>query len=552
MIKHFVAILFVIVMSFWAIKPLLSDGYFPMHDDTQIARVVVMGRALQNGQFPVRWVTGLGYGLGYPIYNFYGPLPYYFGGILNAIGVNGLMSTKIMFGTGIILAAVFMYILGTRISGIFFGIVTAILYQYAPYHAVEIYVRGAVGEMWAYAFIPLIACGLLLLKKSKIHGSIIGGIGLAATILSHTLMGYVTTIIVILVIGLWSIWKKYISKQNCEIIGYGVLIVGLSISAFFWIPAISEMHYTNVSGQVSSTSDFHDHFVCINELWDSPWGFAGSAPGCIDGMSFRLGKIYVILSALSILAFFGLYRKTDKTNLNVFIWAFPLSILSLYLMLSQSVWIWEIIPGMKYLQYPWRFLSITMLCLALISASLLRFVKSNILYFVSGLIMCGVTILIEAKLFNPQYLYSKPYSDFESRSEIDFRVSKISDEYLPPNIIKPKIVNDINQPLISSVSPINISYLTNTETDVQASIPPGAHQILFRQAYFPGWIYKINGKIVKPQIQSGLPKIDLPESQESVRFEAKFSDTPVRIAGNLLSLVSFIIILYIYVKKANS
>ncbi|KKR71564.1 MAG: hypothetical protein UU15_C0048G0007, partial [Candidatus Levybacteria bacterium GW2011_GWC2_40_7] len=109
--KKVIGLIFVIILSFWSVKSLIERGYFPMHDDTQVARVVVMGKALRNGQFPVRWVSDLGYGYGYPLYNFYGPLPYYFGGSLYALGVDSVMATKWMFGIGTVLAAVTMYFL---------------------------------------------------------------------------------------------------------------------------------------------------------------------------------------------------------------------------------------------------------------------------------------------------------------------------------------------------------------------------------------------------------------------------------------------------------
>jgi hypothetical protein len=71
--KHIITLIFILILLFWSVKPLFSSGYFTMHDDAQVGRVVAMGQALRDGQFPVRWVNYLGYGYGYPIFNFYGP-----------------------------------------------------------------------------------------------------------------------------------------------------------------------------------------------------------------------------------------------------------------------------------------------------------------------------------------------------------------------------------------------------------------------------------------------------------------------------------------------
>ena len=85
------------ILSIFAISPLLSPGFFPMHDDTQVARIFEMAKSLSDGMFPVRWVEDLGYGAGYPIFNFYSVLPYYAGGILTVLGISALESTKLVF-----------------------------------------------------------------------------------------------------------------------------------------------------------------------------------------------------------------------------------------------------------------------------------------------------------------------------------------------------------------------------------------------------------------------------------------------------------------------
>ncbi len=146
--KHY-GLFIVLILSFWAIHPLFISGFFPMHDDTQVARVFEMGKMLERGMFPVRWVPDLGYGYGYPIFNFYAPLAYYIGGFFMFLGFDALLATKIMMALGVILAGIFMYLLTREFFGELGGIVAGLFYIYAPYHAVDIYVRGDVAEFWA-------------------------------------------------------------------------------------------------------------------------------------------------------------------------------------------------------------------------------------------------------------------------------------------------------------------------------------------------------------------------------------------------------------------
>ena len=86
----------ILVFSLVAILPLFHAGFFPIHDNTQVARVYEMTKGLSDGMFPVRWSQGLGYGFGYPIFNFYDPLSYYAGGLMGLFGVDALSSTKLI------------------------------------------------------------------------------------------------------------------------------------------------------------------------------------------------------------------------------------------------------------------------------------------------------------------------------------------------------------------------------------------------------------------------------------------------------------------------
>ena len=159
-LKFFLPLVIIMFLSYWAIAPFFSSGFFPMHDDTQGARVFEMHKALVDGMFPVRWSADLGDGDGFPIFNFYTPLASYIGAIVQLIGFDALIATKIMMASGLVLAAITMYYFAKEFWGKLGGIVSAVLYLYAPYHSVNTYVRGAVAELWAYAFVPVAFYGL--------------------------------------------------------------------------------------------------------------------------------------------------------------------------------------------------------------------------------------------------------------------------------------------------------------------------------------------------------------------------------------------------------
>jgi len=556
--KKLLGLLIVIFLSFWLIRPLLSNGYFPMHDDTQVARVVVMGKALREGQFPVRWVSDLGYGFGYPIFNFYGPLPYYIGGGLYALGVDSVVATKLMFGIGIILASVTIYLLLEKVFGKISAIVGSIAFSYAPYHAVDIYVRGAVGEYWAIAFLPLLVLGFVLLskKKQRLLGILVGAIGLFGVIFSHTILGYLTTGIVVVSILIFLGIRVVQKKMNIVniLMPVSILVLGLSLSAFFWIPAFSEMKYTGVSSMITgATTGFFDHFVCVGQLWNSPWGFGGSAPGCIDGMSFKLGKPEIILAILGIGGWLFLLFKKKQSKAIIFMdGSVALFIVSLVGVLSISQSIWSMIPFYSFIQYPWRLLSYTIVCLGCLGAFFVTLIQRPVFRLVFALIAIGLCIGVNAKLFQPHYLYARDSSEFETPTELRYRISKISDEYLPAGIPKPSRPEDIVHGLVKGDS-INVTILKDTDTSVEVEVESSKiQQIQIQKAYFPGWKYQINGKDVIPKIARGLPSMIVSEGKSLV--EMRFTNTPIRTVGNVISVISILLMagILIYDKKTNS
>lgn len=548
--------LFIIVMlaliTLGAIQPLVGSGFFPMHDDTQAARVLVMKNALSEGQFPVRWVADLGYGYGYPLFNFYGPLPYYIGAALVLVGVPLLVATKLVFIVGIVLLSISTFCLVSVVWGTAAGLLAATLALYGPYHAVQIYVRGAVGEFWASAFIPFIILGIIQMTKGPTRkgGIVIGSVALSATILSHTLSGYVTVLLLLIGEGVYWLIRAVRTSFDGQLFRSHIMLMllGLGISAFFWIPALFEMQFTSVAGQIGRSADFHNHFVCPAQLWESLWGFGGSIPGCVDGLSFKLGKLHIVIAGIGLLIWMRM-KKTQRKGLSTI--AICLLLWSLFLATSASEWFWEHVPGLRYVQYPWRFLSGATLSLALLSGAM-GTIKPKLIRWIVVSLCIVVVIMVNAKWFRPKYLYVRDAKEFETTQELRFRVSKISDEYLPPSIDRPTSVDNVIVDTIALKSGLVVTRVVDTATYARFLVSANAASgVMISRAYFPGWHYAVNTKPVRPLLEHGLPSVPVLAGVSIV--EMRFSDTPVRTVANILSLASSIalVIFYVKTKKTN-
>jgi len=555
-IKKIIPFVFVIILSLWAVKPFFAPGFFPMHDDTQVARVYEMNKSLSDGMFPVRWVSDLGYGYGYPIFNFYAPLAYYIGGFFNYLGFDSLVSTKIMMVLGILLAGIFMYVLASWLFGKIGGIIAALFYTYAPYHAVDIYVRGDVAEFWAYAFIPLLFYGLLMIyEKSKWGFVVIGAIAYAGIILSHNLTAMMATPFLLIITAVYCYMAYRNKKMPTVYYLLSTIFLGLLLSAFYWVPALLEMHYTNVFSQIGGGADFRDHFVCINQLWQSPWGFGGSTSGCADGLSFKIGKLHMILSFIGITGLIWIWfssKKKDffinpkKHNDKIFftlLSVFGLLISSI-LTLGISKFTWENISLMAFFQYPWRFL----LLVSFFSSILAGFSvwvfekkieksKPNKSFFYMGVsVLIFILFYVNAELFVPQTIVNKTNSDYTNLENLKWTMSKISDEYMPKGFNKPTIQKDIvNEKLVLNPSDAKILYQKQNSQGITAVIDVfNKTNLHINMAYFPAWNAFLNRqKINVTPLKNGMNVI-LPEGRHNLSID--FMQTPIEKFANAVSL----------------
>lgn len=546
LLRTYGGLLAVVVLSWWAINHLFVPGFFPMHDDTQVVRVAQMTKALLDGHFPVRWVRDLGYGYGYPLFNFYAPLPYYIGAAINLSGFDALTSTKAMMVIGVLLSGAFMYLFAREFFGEVGGIVSALFYVYVPYHAVDIYVRGAVGEFWAIAFTPLAFFGLWKVSRDrKWRWVIVGSFGYAAIILSHNLTAMLVTPLLLMATLLASpkLWHRKLF----------IIFLGLGLSVFYWIPALLEMGYTNVASQIGGGANFRDHFVCLPQLWDSPWGFGGSAPGCTDGLSFKLGKLHFIAAVFVIASTFFLLLKRKQFN-NTYHYSDKIGVIflttaglfiSLFFTLEGSRFIWETISAMAFLQYPWRFLTLSsffssFLAGASIWVFAILFEKKNNLYFFIHLtsgILLFLLLIFHARLFIPQTIIEKSAADYTSEENIAWVTSRISDEYMPRGFEKPRSKEEIVR---KRVSMVNVR--ADKTHEFQFTVTKGEKEnLLVRIAPFPSWQAFIDGKpAVYQPLNNGI-SIAVPRGTHTIRFS--FASTTVERIANGISLVSLLLLI---------
>src|SRR3972149_11835714 len=238
--------IFVFLISLIPLTALMHSGLPLTHDgQDHVARIANFYQNLSEGNLIPRWAANLNWGYGHPILMFLYPLPSYFASLFHFLSFSFIDSLKIVFALGFIASGAAMYLWLKNFLDKYAAFFGAILYMFAPYRFVDLYVRGAIGEHIAFIFPPLICYFLLkIAKDSKFNRFYFTGASLSfvGLILSHNalLLMFLPFII------LYGLYLISVSKNKRLLtISYLLLaILGLGMSFFFLYPAFSEGKYT--------------------------------------------------------------------------------------------------------------------------------------------------------------------------------------------------------------------------------------------------------------------------------------------------------------------
>jgi len=143
----------IIGISILPLTDLLHPGLPVTHDgQDHVARIANFYASLSEGSIVPRWAANLNWGYGHPILMFLYPMPSYVASFIHSVGFSFVDSTKLVFALAFVFSIVFMYVWVSSAWGKAAGLVAAVLYGFAPYRFVDLYVRGAIGEHMAFVF----------------------------------------------------------------------------------------------------------------------------------------------------------------------------------------------------------------------------------------------------------------------------------------------------------------------------------------------------------------------------------------------------------------
>lgn len=545
-------ILLLLIVSFPAVKALLQPGGFTSHDLTHhVIRQISMDKLLSEGQFPPRWSGELNNGFGYPVFLFNYPLPALVGEVFHKMGLpagrQGLGfvdSVKAVLLTSMLVSVFGMYLfLNSLLKDKMAAFLGVLFYLYAPIRFLNVYVSSAVGSALALAIIPFVFWSISLISKGdrRNWGIVIGGLSLALLILAHN----VTALIFLPVIIVFSfVCSRLRSNNNLKDYYRNLglmLILGLGLSAWFWLPAAFEARYIRFE---EIYKDFYkSQLVNIGQLVHSPWGYGLSHPQNPEpgDMSYQLGLVQILVMLMLIFSLF--FRRIRGIREIRVIGGFILGffLLSVFLMLKISSHVWENLPFFSLVQFPLRFSAIAVFCAAIAAALLVKWIR---LRWMTMRSLVFITLLVLVIYANRNHWNINEKFDPGEKYYLNLKTTSTTyGEHLPSwgRVMEREASGKLE--VIGGIGEIRI--IRDKSALVMAEISTtGSAKVRLNQIYFPGWEIKVDGEkkefnYLEKGENYGLPVFSVGSGRHMV--EAQFKNTIDRNLADSITIITVII-----------
>jgi MFS family permease len=455
-----------------------------------------------------------------------------------------------------------MYTFVKRLWGPEAGLVSAVVYTYVPYRLVDIYVRCAFTEFCAFAFFPLILLLFLeLVETGQPRYLALAGLAYAGLILTHIVTAFLFTPLLMAYV-LWLVLRKARSnlRQWLRLSGFplAAAVLALGLSAIFLLPMLAERSHIAQEQWIRATYSYDQHFIYPFQFLSAFWDYGYAVEGPEDTMSLQLGLAAITLTLM--VAVLALRQRTpeQRTQRGTVLFSLAVTLGIILAMLPLSLPLWQLLSVAALVQFPWRLLALTAFTLSVLAGAVVLGVGGEreptsatnpglyILLLVIALASFGYTL--------PEYTELSPRLETPA-APLDFELAH-------PDMVS-MVAYTQEQP---RTTPLVAQYLAGEELVKAHALTEGvtvemvrhgggSEEIIVRSSqeatvqfytyYFPGWRGYVDGQQVpvRPEAPYGLITLDVPAGEHQVKI--RFSDTPVRVVGKAISLLSLGLCLFL-------
>jgi hypothetical protein len=556
-------LLLALALGLFAALPFLTRTSLPHHTDAElhIYRAAELGHVIREGVPYPRWAPDFYFGYGYPIFNYYAPLTYHLSNLfdLASPNVDIVEGVKGVFVLGLVLASVGTYLLGRRLFEPAAGLLGAATFTFSPYILfIDPHARGDLAEHFAICLLPLTFHFFHQLLVTPQRSTFLASIlSLAALVLSHNLIGLVASTL----LSAYWVWRVLFGiRRHAALWALLAFVLAAAILAFFWLPVLLERDAIKLEVIGPGHFDFRQHFVSLGELLAPSrlidWGAVGPR------YRHNLGVPQWVLALAAPIVLARSMKRSHRSTVTASLSFFFVTALALiFLLLSLSAGVWERVPAMPYLQFPWRLLGPTNLMLAMCAASGVSLLPQKPWRWSAIAWALAATTLMALPLLHPA-----PWAaDFggtapadiiawERRSQALGTTSTgdflpVTVEMVPPpmetllqSYTAPGPIDKVNRAAVPEDAEVTIIDHGPYHDSLHVTTPR-AFRLRLYTFFFPGWRAYLDGTNVDIEVArpEGFVTVQVPRGEHNVLI--RFEDTLPRQIGWIVSGIALVVLI---------
>ncbi len=475
----------------------------------------------KQGIFYPRWAALAHFAYGEPRFIFYPPVSWTLGAVLSSVFPWTLVASVYIW-LALVAAGASMFFLTRRFLSRRDAIFAACLYAANPYHLVIVYWRSAFAELLASALIPLLLLLILRAREDGRRAIVPLAIVLAAAWLINAPAAVMIhySLVFLLIVFAWHDRSPWLL-----IVGAASVALGACLAAFYLLPAIYEQKWVNIAESVSAGSRPQDNFLFIHTS---------------DAEHDAFNRIISWIGATEILLMFAafwagkLWQDERRAIWNALAaWAILCSVA----MFSVSSVLWDALPKLRFMQFPWRWL----LCLSMV---LTLFVAVAVRRWWGRLVVCLVMAVVIA--FAWEHIQPPWWDNAGDLRELQDNVEsgagyEGTDEYTPAGADPAAIDKDARRVSVDGPQHATIHvHQWNVREKVFTAEMSERASLALRLFNYPAWQLEVNGRTVQAGAREGTGQMLVPVEAGVNRVQITFIRTWDRIAGPWLSLVAWL------------
>ncbi len=555
-----------------ALGLLFRPGFFVSDDGRfHVYRVAALARAWLAGVLHPRLFPEFGFGYGQEVLNFYAPLSYWPGAFLSVLGMHPATAAKWTIGLGVLLAALTMFFFVRELWGQAAGMLAAIIYTYYPYHLIDAYVRGAIPELFAFIFLPLILWQTTRAMQAetspKMHRALLWSIlAWAGLVFTHNLSALLMALVIV-PYALLLAWHTGRWRRLPALITS--LVLAIALTAVYWLPVLTESKAVGLG--VGPSRGYENHLLPLSQLialtFSHDYKAAYHGPVTHPQNWFFMALLALITGLL-------IWRWQSQRRLvhrSILVFHLLLAVVAIFMTTSPSLFIWHpLTPLLGFLQYPWRFLSLATVGMAVAGGGLVPLITgsegggrkcavfsircsvTNVRWGIVGIVFGLVMLVSLPKLpYEPLPMSLADTWFPEKMWQEDAEAGQVgatwTGEFLPRTVKEQRWALGRPREGAQDTSPLpgppratitSVQHLGMTlDLDTPAEMPVRLHQF-----HAPGWNATLDDRpvVIRASGELGLPTVEVrPAGHHQVTFA--FGHTWSRAAGAWISALAVLL-----------